>query len=53
MGRTPIPWKILGVQGERALAQDAISVRCLQTADGAVPPDPDAADVVAVVGRSY
>ena len=52
-GFARIPWKILGVEGERSLAEDAISVRCLQTADGAVPPDPDAADVVAVVGRSY
>ncbi|MEV6925569.1 proline--tRNA ligase [Dactylosporangium sp. NPDC051485] len=52
-GFARIPWKILGLQGERALAEDAISVRCLQTTDGAVPQDPDAADVVAVVGRSY
>ncbi|MFF5230284.1 proline--tRNA ligase [Dactylosporangium sp. NPDC000521] len=52
-GFARIPWKILGADGERALADDAISVRCLQTADGAVPPDPDSVDVVAVVGRSY
>ncbi|MGI5180180.1 proline--tRNA ligase [Dactylosporangium sp. CA-152071] len=52
-GFARIPWKILGVDGERALAADAISVRCLQTAEGAVPADPDAVDVVAVVGRSY
>ena len=52
-GFARIPWKILGVDGERALAEDAISVRCLQTTDGAIPQDPDAVDVVAVVGRSY
>jgi prolyl-tRNA synthetase len=52
-GFARIPWKVLGEEGERSLAEDAVSVRCLQTADGAVPEDPDAADVVAVVGRSY
>lgn len=52
-GFARIPWKILGTEGERSLAEDAISVRCLQTADGSVPQDISAPDVMAVVGRSY
>jgi prolyl-tRNA synthetase len=52
-GFARIPWKILGTEGERSLAEDAISVRCLQTGDGSVPQDVSAPDVMAVVGRSY
>jgi len=28
-------------------------MRCLQTHDGGIPDDPDADDLVAIVGRSY
>lgn len=52
-GFARIPWQLLGPEGERSLADDTITVRCLQTADGAVPDDPDADDVMAVVARSY
>ncbi|MDT7562513.1 MAG: prolyl-tRNA synthetase, partial [Pseudonocardiales bacterium] len=52
-GFARIPWRILGVEGEKSLATDAITVRCLQTADGQIPPDTSADDVMAVVGRSY
>jgi prolyl-tRNA synthetase len=52
-GFARIPWRALGVEGERSLATDAITVRCLQTADGDIPRDTGAADVVAVVGRGY
>ncbi|WP_037076096.1 proline--tRNA ligase [Pseudonocardia spinosispora] len=52
-GFARIPWRVLGVEGEQALATDAITVRCLQTADGAIPEDTSADDVMAVVGRSY
>ncbi|GAA5164926.1 proline--tRNA ligase [Pseudonocardia eucalypti] len=54
LGFARIPWRILGEEGERSLATDAITVRCLQTADGRLPPDTVADDdLVAVVGRSY
>ncbi|MBC3190092.1 proline--tRNA ligase [Pseudonocardia sp. C8] len=52
-GFARIPWRVLGEDGERALAGDAISVRCLQTADGRIPDDVSGDDVLAVVGRSY
>jgi prolyl-tRNA synthetase len=52
-GFARIPWRRLGEEGESALAADAITVRCLQTGGGEIPDDPDADDVVAVVGRSY
>ena len=35
------------------LARDAITVRCLQTADGGLPAGEDAPDLVAYVARSY
>jgi len=53
IGFARIPWRILGVEGEKSLATDAITVRCLQTADGQIPQDTSADDVMAVVGRSY
>ncbi|MBO0850598.1 MAG: hypothetical protein J2P20_14130, partial [Pseudonocardia sp.] len=52
-GFARIPWRILGVEGETSLATDAVTVRCLQTADGQIPRDTSADDVMAVVGRSY
>jgi prolyl-tRNA synthetase len=52
-GFARIPWPILGLEGERSLATDAVTVRCLQTADGELPDDIEGDDVVAVVGRSY
>jgi prolyl-tRNA synthetase len=52
-GFARIPWADLGPEGEKRLNEKAVSVRCLQTPDGSVPDDPDAPDLVAVVGRSY
>ena len=44
----------LGVDGEDRLADNALSIRCLQRPDGSLaePEDTDA-DMIAVVGRSY
>ncbi|MEZ5238612.1 MAG: proline--tRNA ligase [Microthrixaceae bacterium] len=52
-GFARIPWSTLGVEGEAHLAQSAVTVRCLQTPDGGVPDSGDAADLVALVARSY
>ncbi len=52
-GFARIPWAALGADGERALNEQAVSVRCLQTADGGIPDSVEDADLVAVVGRSY
>ncbi|MGI8881766.1 MAG: proline--tRNA ligase [Jatrophihabitans sp.] len=52
-GWARMAWSDLGEEGETTLAQSAISVRCLQRADGTVPERDDEADLVAFVGRSY
>jgi len=53
VGFARIPWRLLGLEGEQSLATDAVTVRCLQTADGQIPRDTTADDTMAVVGRSY
>jgi prolyl-tRNA synthetase len=52
-GFARIAWSALGEDGVQALGRDAITVRCLQTADGGVPETPDVPDLVALVARSY
>lgn len=54
-GFARIPWSVLGEDGERELGQKAITVRCLQTADGRLPLDAEDKDedIFAIVGRSY
>jgi prolyl-tRNA synthetase len=53
-GFARVPFRALGPDGEDRLAEHALTVRCLQRADGslAVPGD-DEAGLVAIVGRSY
>ncbi|MEQ1786083.1 MAG: proline--tRNA ligase [Acidimicrobiales bacterium] len=53
VGFAKIPWDLIKDGGEALLARDAISVRCLQTADGGLPASEDAPDLVAIVARSY
>ena len=43
----------LGEEGEAILANDAVTVRCLQTPDGDVPDAEDEPGVVAIVARAY
>lgn len=52
-GFARIPWAKLGPEGESALAEDAVTVRCLQRPDGTLPEAGDEPDLVAVCGRSY
>lgn len=52
-GFARIPWAKLGPEGESALAEDAVTVRCLQRPDGTLPQDGDESDLMAVCGRSY
>ena len=52
-GFARIPWAELGPEGEAALAEEAITVRCLQRPDGTLPQAGDEPDLVAVCGRSY
>ncbi|HYU65547.1 MAG TPA: His/Gly/Thr/Pro-type tRNA ligase C-terminal domain-containing protein, partial [Jatrophihabitantaceae bacterium] len=52
-GWAKIAWSTLGEEGEAKLAQSAVTVRCLQRADGSVPESDTEPDLVAYVGRSY
>jgi prolyl-tRNA synthetase len=53
VGFAKIAWDLVKDGGEDLLARDAISVRCLQTADGGLPTSEDDPDLVALVARSY
>lgn len=52
-GFARIPYANLGEDGEDELAANAITVRCLQTADGELPDDPSPEGLYAIVARSY
>ncbi|MFR9726558.1 proline--tRNA ligase [Streptomyces sp. MS19] len=55
-GWARLPWSEVGEEGEKRLAQDAVTVRCLVGADGSVPEAVDGEvppGTLAVVGRSY
>lgn len=52
-GWARIPWATLGEEGEAALAEQAVSVRCLVAEDGSVPESDDAPGTVAIVARAY
>jgi prolyl-tRNA synthetase len=52
-GFARLPWAAVGTEGEAKLAASAITVRCLQTADGDVPSSDELPGLVAYVGRSY
>ncbi|HEY9555121.1 MAG TPA: proline--tRNA ligase [Acidimicrobiales bacterium] len=53
VGFARLPWDLVKDGGEARLAQDAITVRCLQTASGDLPTSEDDSDLVAYVARSY
>ncbi|MCK8673540.1 proline--tRNA ligase [Rhodococcus sp. HM1] len=53
-GFARIPWNALGEHGERELNAQAVTVRCLQAADGGIPDaGTPAEELTAIVGRSY
>jgi len=52
-GFARVPWDLVRDGGEARLAQDAITVRCLQRPDGSLPDSEDEPDLVAYVARSY
>jgi prolyl-tRNA synthetase len=52
-GFTRVPWDVVGDDGEHTLAESAVSVRCLQRADGSVPEADDEPDLVAYCARAY
>ncbi|MFD7231194.1 proline--tRNA ligase [Streptomyces sp. NPDC059881] len=52
-GWARIPWAALGTEGEIALADQSVSVRCLVAEDGSVPEADDAPGTLAIVARAY
>jgi prolyl-tRNA synthetase len=52
-GFARVPWSVVGDEGEKQLAESAVSVRCLQRADGTVPESDDEPDLVAYCARAY
>ncbi|MGH9119806.1 MAG: proline--tRNA ligase [Acidimicrobiales bacterium] len=52
-GWARIPWATVGDEGEARLAQDSVTVRLLQRADGTVPDAADEPDLVAYTARAY
>ncbi len=53
VGFARAPWDVIGDEGEARLAESAVTVRCLQRADGSVPLSDDEPDLVAYCARSY
>ncbi len=47
------PWSAVGEEGEDALGQQSVTVRCLRRPDGSLPAAADEPDLVAIVARSY
>lgn len=52
-GFARIPWAALANGGVAALAEQAVTVRCLQSADGEVPDSEGEPGVTALVARAY
>src|SRR4051812_10097721 len=52
-GFARVPWSVVGDEGEQRLAESAVTVRCLQRADGSVPDSDSEPDLVAFCARAY
>jgi prolyl-tRNA synthetase len=52
-GWAKIPWDRVGPDGEAELATHAVTVRCLQRANGSIPESDNEPGVVALVARAY
>ena len=52
-GVARVPWRVVGEAGEQDLAAGGVTVRCLQSSDGALPDADDDAGAVAYIARAY
>ncbi|HQU26000.1 MAG TPA: proline--tRNA ligase [Acidimicrobiales bacterium] len=52
-GFARLGWSLVNGEGEARLREAAITVRCLQRADGSVPESADEEGLVCIVGKSY
>jgi prolyl-tRNA synthetase len=53
VGFARVPWDLVRGEGVARLGKEAITVRCLQRADGSLPASEDEPGAVAYVARSY
>ncbi|HLQ56678.1 MAG TPA: His/Gly/Thr/Pro-type tRNA ligase C-terminal domain-containing protein, partial [Streptosporangiaceae bacterium] len=52
-GVARLPWQVVGEDGETRLAEEALTVRCIQRADGSLPSSVLEPDLTCVVARAY
>ncbi|MGD9694755.1 MAG: proline--tRNA ligase [Thermoleophilia bacterium] len=52
-GFARLPWSLVGDDGEDRLAEHAVSIRCVQRADGSVPDSEDEPDLVCIAAKAY
>ena len=52
-GFARLPWAVVDGEGEATLKNDAITVRCLQRADGSMPDSDTEKDLICIVAKSY
>jgi prolyl-tRNA synthetase len=52
-GVARLPWALVRDEGEARLAEQGVTVRCLQRPDGGCPESDDEADLIAFVARAY
>jgi prolyl-tRNA synthetase len=48
-----LPWSAVGPEGEDRLGKAAVSVRCLQRADGSLADNAEESDLIAMCARAY
>jgi len=52
-GFAQLAWDLVGVEGEARLKAQAMTVRCLQRADGSIPVDESETGLIAIIAKSY
>jgi prolyl-tRNA synthetase len=52
-GFARLAWDLVAGEGERAMNDQAVSVRCLQRRDGSMPASDEEGDLVCLVAKSY
>ncbi len=52
-GFARLPWRLVGEESEAWLAEQALSVRCIQHPDGSLPDGLDDPDLVCLISRAY
>ncbi|KLL12242.1 proline--tRNA ligase [Protofrankia coriariae] len=53
VGFARLPWAAVGDGGEAKLAEESLTVRCIQRPDGTLPDSGDEPDLVCIVARAY